>query len=130
MRKANSGSATSMRLAPSMAGPPGGSSISARIRPASGPSTAICCCPALLVAAISVGLVKGEPMLDLADTEASAADTDRNIVTTGSGKFLEVQGTAEHAPFDRDELNTLLDLGLAGNASLAAIQREVLGQTS
>src|SRR6478609_7567870 len=49
------------------------------------------------------------------------------IVTTGSGKFIEVQGTAEHAPFDRDELNTLLDLGLAGNQSLAAIQREVLG---
>ncbi|KTR07959.1 ribonuclease PH [Curtobacterium luteum] len=82
------------------------------------------------VQAISVGIVKGEPMLDLAYTEDSAADTDMNIVTTGSGKFIEVQGTAEHAPFDRDELNTLLDLGLAGNASLAAIQREVLGQTS
>ncbi|MGL3199314.1 MULTISPECIES: ribonuclease PH [Curtobacterium] len=82
------------------------------------------------VQAISVGIVKGEPMLDLAYTEDSAADTDMNIVTTGSGKFIEVQGTAEHAPFDRDELDTLLDLGLAGNASLAAIQREVLGQTS
>ncbi len=82
------------------------------------------------VQAISVGIVKGEPMLDLAYTEDSAADTDMNIVTTGSGKFIEVQGTAEHAPFDRDELNTLLDLGLAGNASLAAIQREVLGQSS
>ncbi|WP_022907367.1 ribonuclease PH [Curtobacterium sp. B18] len=79
------------------------------------------------VQAISVGIVKGEPMLDLAYTEDSAADTDMNIVTTGSGKFIEVQGTAEHAPFDRDELNTLLDLGLAGNQSLAAIQREVLG---
>jgi ribonuclease PH len=82
------------------------------------------------VQAISVGIVSGEPMLDLAYTEDSAADTDMNIVTTGSGKFIEVQGTAEHAPFDRAELNTLLDLGLAGNASLAAIQREVLGQTS
>lgn len=82
------------------------------------------------VQAISVGIVKGEPMLDLAYTEDSAADTDMNIVTTGTGKFIEVQGTAEHAPFDRDELNTLLDLGLAGNASLAAIQREVLGQSS
>ncbi|WJY00134.1 ribonuclease PH [Curtobacterium sp. SP.BCp] len=82
------------------------------------------------VQAISVGIVKGEPMLDLAYTEDSAADTDMNIVTTGSGKFIEVQGTAEHAPFDRDELDTLLDLGLAGNASLAAIQREVLGQAS
>jgi ribonuclease PH len=50
-----------------------------------------------------------------------------NIVTTGSGKFIEVQGTAEHAPFDRDELNVLLDLGLAGNQSLAAIQKTVLG---
>ncbi|MFJ3035899.1 ribonuclease PH [Curtobacterium pusillum] len=79
------------------------------------------------VQAISVGIVKGEPMLDLAYTEDSAADTDMNIVTTGSGKFIEVQGTAEHAPFDRDELNTLLDLGLAGNQSLAAIQHEVLG---
>jgi len=79
------------------------------------------------VQAISVGIVKGEPMLDLAYTEDSAADTDMNIVTTGSGTFIEVQGTAEHAPFDRDELNVLLDLGLAGNRSLAAIQRDVLG---
>jgi ribonuclease PH len=82
------------------------------------------------VQAISVGIVKGEPMLDLAYTEDSAADTDMNIVTTGSGKFIEVQGTAEHAPFDRDELNVLLDLGLDGNQSLAAIQREVLGLSS
>ncbi|PCN49403.1 ribonuclease PH [Curtobacterium sp. 'Ferrero'] len=82
------------------------------------------------VQAISVGIVGGVPMLDLAYTEDSSADTDMNIVTTGSGKFIEVQGTAEHAPFDRDELNTLLDLGLAGNASLAAIQREVLGAAS
>ncbi|MGN7190058.1 MULTISPECIES: ribonuclease PH [unclassified Curtobacterium] len=82
------------------------------------------------VQAISVGIVKGVPMLDLAYTEDSAADTDMNIVTTGSGKFIEVQGTAEHAPFDRAELDTLLDLGLAGNASLAAIQRGVLGVAS
>jgi ribonuclease PH len=79
------------------------------------------------VSAISVGIVGGEPMLDLAYEEDSRADTDMNIVTTGSGTFIEVQGTAEHAPFDRDELNTLLDLGLAGNTSLAAIQRSVLG---
>ncbi|OII38350.1 ribonuclease PH [Curtobacterium sp. MMLR14_010] len=79
------------------------------------------------VQAISVGIVKGEPMLDLAYTEDSSADTDMNIVTTGSGKFIEVQGTAEHAPFDRDELNVLLDLGLAGNTSLAAIQKTALG---
>jgi ribonuclease PH len=69
-------------------------------------------------------------MLDLAYEEDSRADTDMNIVTTGSGKFIEVQGTAEHAPFDRDELNALLDLGLAGNASLTAIQRSVLGAAS
>jgi ribonuclease PH len=78
------------------------------------------------VQAISVGIVGGVPMLDLAYEEDSRADTDMNIVSTGSGKFIEVQGTAEHAPFDRDELNTLLDLGLAGNASLNAIQREAL----
>jgi ribonuclease PH len=78
------------------------------------------------VSAISVGIVGGVPMLDLAYEEDSRADTDMNIVTTGSGTFIEVQGTAEHAPFDRAELDTLLDLGLAGNASLAAIQRSVL----
>ncbi|MCP1504599.1 ribonuclease PH [Curtobacterium herbarum] len=79
------------------------------------------------VQAISVGIVGGVPMLDLAYEEDSRADTDMNIVTTGSGKFIEVQGTAEHAPFDRDELDALLDLGLAGNASLAAVQRSALG---
>jgi ribonuclease PH len=79
------------------------------------------------VQAISVGIVGGVPMLDLAYEEDSRADTDMNIVTTGSGTFIEVQGTAEHAPFDRDELNALLDLGLTGNASLAAVQRSALG---
>ena len=79
------------------------------------------------VQAISVGIVGGVPMLDLAYEEDSRADTDMNIVTTGSGKFIEVQGKAEHAPFDRDELDALLDLGLAGNASLAAVQRSALG---
>jgi ribonuclease PH len=78
------------------------------------------------VQAISVGIVGGVPMLDLAYEEDSRADTDMNIVTTGSGKFIEVQGTAEHAPFDRAELNTLLDLGLQGNASLSAVQLAVL----
>lgn len=82
------------------------------------------------VSAISVGIVGGEPMLDLAYEEDSRADTDMNIVTTGAGTFIEVQGTAEHAPFDRDELNTLLDLGLAGNASLAEIQRRVLAESA
>ncbi|PZE25308.1 MULTISPECIES: ribonuclease PH [unclassified Curtobacterium] len=82
------------------------------------------------VAAISVGIVGGVPMLDLAYEEDSRADTDMNIVTTGAGTFVEVQGTAEHAPFDRAELDTLLDLGLAGTASLAAIQRAVLAETA
>jgi ribonuclease PH len=82
------------------------------------------------VAAISVGIVGGVPMLDLAYEEDSRADTDMNIVTTGSGAFVEVQGTAEHAPFDRAELDALLDLGIAGTASLTAIQRAVLGETA
>ena len=79
------------------------------------------------VSAISVGIVGGIPMLDLAYVEDSGAGTDMNVVVTGGGKFIEVQGTAEGEPFDRDELNTLLDLALVGNAELARIQREVLG---
>jgi ribonuclease PH len=56
------------------------------------------------------------------------AETDMNVVVTGSGKFVEVQGTAEGAPFDRDELNQLLDLALLGTEQLAAIQRETLAE--
>ena len=56
------------------------------------------------------------------------AETDMNVVVTGSGKFVEVQGTAEGAPFDRDELNKLLDLALMGTEQLAAIQRETLAE--
>ncbi|GAA4157875.1 ribonuclease PH [Gryllotalpicola daejeonensis] len=78
------------------------------------------------VSAISVGIVGEEPMLDLAYVEDSRAGTDMNVVVTGSGKFIEVQGTAEGAPFDRDELNTLLDLALVGTTELAEIQRAVL----
>jgi ribonuclease PH len=55
------------------------------------------------------------------------AETDMNVVVTGSGKFVEVQGTAEGAPFDREELNKLLDLALIGTSQLAQIQRETLG---
>jgi ribonuclease PH len=66
------------------------------------------------VAAVSVGVVGGTPMLDLCYTEDSAADTDMNIVMSGSGSFIEVQGTAEGAPFDRTVLDQLLDLGAAG----------------
>ncbi|AYG02462.1 ribonuclease PH [Gryllotalpicola protaetiae] len=78
------------------------------------------------VSAISVGIVRGEPMLDLAYVEDSRAETDMNVVVTGSGKFIEVQGTAEGEPFDREELNALLDLALLGNLELADIQRTVL----
>jgi len=80
------------------------------------------------VAAISVGIVDGVPLLDLAYTEDVRAETDMNIVATGSGAFVEVQGTAEGAPFDRAELDALLDLGLAGTRELATIQRKVLGR--
>ena len=78
------------------------------------------------VAAVSVGIIDGAPMLDLAYVEDVRAETDMNIVMTGSGSFVEVQGTAEGAPFDRDELDALLDLGLAGGVDLTRLQREVL----
>jgi ribonuclease PH len=79
------------------------------------------------VAAVSVGIVDGVPMLDLAYTEDVRAHTDMNLVVTGSGKFVEVQGTAEQVAFDRDELNLLLDLGIKGTAELTEIQNRVLG---
>jgi ribonuclease PH len=80
------------------------------------------------VSAISVGIIDGLPLLDLAYVEDVRAETDMNVVVTGSGKFIEVQGTAEGAPFDRDELNLLLDLALEGNAELAQIQKNALAQ--
>ena len=80
------------------------------------------------VAAISVGIVKGVPMLDLAYTEDSSAETDMNVVVTGRGSFVEVQGTAEGAPFDRAELNSLLDLALAGTVTLTELQNAALGR--
>jgi ribonuclease PH len=80
------------------------------------------------VAAVSVGIIDGEPMLDLAYVEDVRAETDMNIVVTGRGLFVEVQGTAEGAPFDRAELNSLLDLALGGTATLAELQREALAQ--
>ena len=78
------------------------------------------------IAAISVGIIDGVPLLDLAYTEDVRAETDMNVVVTGSGKFVEVQGTAEGAPFDRDELNSLLDLALKGSADLTQIQKASL----
>jgi len=81
------------------------------------------------VAAISVGIVNQQPLLDLAYTEDVAADTDMNVVVTGSGSFVEVQGTAEGDPFDRKELDAMLDLALIGTTELAKIQREALGNS-
>ena len=78
------------------------------------------------VAAVSVGIVDGVPMSDLAYVEDSRAETDMNVVVTGSGDFIEVQGTAEGAPFNRTELNSLLDLALASTSELAALQTAVL----
>ena len=78
------------------------------------------------VAAVSVGVVEGTPMLDLAYLEDSAAGTDMNIVMSGGGRFVEVQGTAEGQPFDRSELDQLLDLGAAGCARLTELQQEAL----
>ncbi|MDN5755665.1 MAG: ribonuclease PH, partial [Micrococcaceae bacterium] len=80
------------------------------------------------VSAISVGIIDGTPMLDLPYEEDVRAETDMNVVVTGSGDFVEVQGTAEGAPFKRDELDALLDLALSGTAELAVIQRETLEQ--
>jgi ribonuclease PH len=78
------------------------------------------------IAAVSVGIVDGVPLLDLEYTEDSRAETDMNVVVTGRGLFVEVQGTAEGTPFDRNELNALLDLALEGTTSLAEIQRSTL----
>jgi len=78
------------------------------------------------VSAVSVGIIDGTPMLDLAYVEDVRAETDMNVVATGRGLFVEVQGTAEGAPFDRRELDSLLDLAFAGNASLAEVQRAAL----
>jgi ribonuclease PH len=78
------------------------------------------------VAAVSVGVVDGVPLLDLCYTEDSAADTDMNVVMSGAGAFIEVQGTAEGAPFDRPVLDQLLDLGATGCAQLTAMQQAAL----
>jgi ribonuclease PH len=79
------------------------------------------------VAATSVGIVEGEPMLDLAYSEDSKADVDMNIVKTGGGQYIELQGTAEALPFGREALNRLLDLGDTGIRQLIALQRGFVG---
>jgi ribonuclease PH len=79
-----------------------------------------------IVAAISVGIIDGVPMLDLPYEEDSRAHTDMNVVMTGSGRFVEVQGTAEQEAFSREELDQLLDLAAKGIESIQAAQRAVL----
>ena len=81
------------------------------------------------VASVSVGVVEGEPMLDLAYIEDSAADTDMNVVMTEAGAFIEVQGTAEAAPFDRSELDALLDLASGGIKTLLELQKRSRAST-
>lgn len=81
------------------------------------------------VAAISVGVVQGTPVLDLEYTEDSACDTDMNVVMTAAGHFVEVQGTAEGAAFTRHEMNRLLDLADKGVAELVALQNAALAQS-
>ncbi len=80
------------------------------------------------VAAVSVGIVEGVPVLDLPYEEDVAAEVDMNIVCTGDGRFVEVQGTAEGEPFDRATLDRMLDLGVAGCAELTKIQKQVSGK--
>ncbi len=80
------------------------------------------------VAAVSVGIVDGQPRLDLNYAEDSAAETDMNVVCTGQGDFVEVQGTAEREPFSRDLLNQLLDLAVAGCGQLTELQLAALSR--
>jgi ribonuclease PH len=79
------------------------------------------------VAAVSVGIFQGVPLLDLDYVEDSACETDMNVVMTGSGRFVEVQGTAEGKPFTREQFDSLLELARKGIASLVAAQRQALG---
>jgi ribonuclease PH len=80
-----------------------------------------------MIASVSVGVVNGTPVLDLDYPEDSSADTDMNVVMTEAGEFIEVQGTAEGAAFNRSELDSLLDLAGAGIAELIEIQKAALG---
>ena len=80
------------------------------------------------VSAISVGIIDGQPRLDLCYAEDSAAQTDMNVVCTGDGSFVEIQGTAEREPFGREMLDRLLGLAVAGCAELTSLQAEVLAR--
>jgi ribonuclease PH len=79
------------------------------------------------VAAVSAGIVDGEPLLDLCYEEDARAEVDFNVVMTGSGRLVEVQGTAEGQPFSRDQLDEMIDLAAGGIERLATIQREAAG---
>jgi ribonuclease PH len=81
------------------------------------------------VAAVSVGIVDGQPRLDLSYEEDVIADTDMNVVCTGDGSFVEIQGTAEREPFGRELLDELLGLAVAGCRELTAMQSEALSRT-
>jgi ribonuclease PH len=78
------------------------------------------------VAAVSVGIVEGTPVLDLNYAEDSTAEVDMNVVCTGSGKFIELQGTAEREPFNREQMNQMLELAEKGISQLFTIQRSAL----
>ena len=80
------------------------------------------------VAAVSVGLVDGRPALDLCYEEDVAAETDMNVVCTGDGSFVEIQGTAEREPYSRDMLGRLLDLAVTGCGELTKLQQQALGR--
>ena len=80
------------------------------------------------VSAVSVGIIDGEPRLDLAYDEDVRAGTDMNVVVTGEGEFIEVQGTAESAPLSRAEIDALLDLAVGGCETLARLQKAALAR--
>ena len=80
------------------------------------------------LAAVSVGIVEGRPLLDLCYTEDAAAQVDMNVVLTGDGRFVELQGTAEEHPFSADELAELLRLGALGCTQLVALQEQALSR--
>jgi len=80
------------------------------------------------VAAVSVGIVDNVPLLDLKYDEDSRAEVDMNIVCTGDGRFIEVQGTAEREPFSRAQMDELVELGRRGIETLIGMQKEVISQ--
>jgi ribonuclease PH len=79
------------------------------------------------VSGVSVGVIRGQPRLDLEYIEDVVADVDMNVVMSSEGRFVEVQGTGENGTFDRDELNRLLDLATSGCVKLDELQRQALG---